>query len=396
MTLAGLVVTACGDAAPPSGRGTLSMAPGPSPAPTPAPAPPPEPVTSGLKDIAATRNLRFGSAYAWSAPGADAGSFANPDYAALIERDCSILVPENELKWQFIQPSEAPANFTKFDAMIDYAERRRIAVRGHNLLWHQPKWMPRWTETLDYGQRPAAEGERVLTGHIRTVMRRYKARIASWDVVNEAVNPADATLYTTALSRAIGGAEPTLDLAFRTAREEAPGAQLVYNDYMSWEPGNDKHRAGVLALLRGFKTRGVPVDALGVQSHIGLFEAGDVTTLIGRYAPAWRAFLDEVTGMGYALIVTELDVRDNALPVDIAVRDRAVADYARGYLDMMFNYPQLRDVLVWGLSDRYSWLQSFEPRADGAKRRPCPYDDQFHAKPLRSQIAAALSGMVTM
>ena len=396
MALAGLAVTACGEApAPPTRRGALRMAPGSTPDPPP---PPPPRGTSalGLKDVAATRNMRFGSAYAWSKPGADAGSFANPDYAALIERECSILVPENELKWQFIQPTEAAPDFTKFDAMIDYADKHAVAVRGHNLLWHQPKWMPRWTETHDYGDRTEAEGRRVLIDHIRTVMRRYKGRIASWDVVNEAVNPADAALYSTALSRAIGGAEATLDLAFRTAREEAPDAQLVYNDYMSWEPGNEKHRAGVLALLRGFKARKVPVDALGVQSHIGLFEPGDAATLIGRYAPAWRAFLDEVTAMGYALIVTELDVRGNALPVDFAVRDRAIAEYARGYLDVMFNYPQLRDVLVWGMSDRYSWLQSFEPRQDGAKRRPCPYDDQFHVKPLRSQIAAALSGTAAM
>ena len=45
--------------------------------------------------------------------------------------------------------------------------------------------------------------------------------------------------------------------------------------------------------------------------------------------------LDTVTAMGYDLVITELDVRDNALPADITVRDRAVADYTRGYLDLM-------------------------------------------------------------
>ncbi len=49
-------------------------------------------------------------------------------------------------------------------------------------------------------------------------------------------------------------------------------------------------------------------------------------------------------------------MRDNNLPADTAVRDRAVADFTRGYLDVTLAYPQLRDVLVWGLSDAHSWI----------------------------------------
>jgi endo-1,4-beta-xylanase len=42
------------------------------------------------------------------------------------------------------------------------------------------------------------------------------------------------------------------------------------------------------------------------------------------------------------------------------------------------------------MCDRYSWIEGFEPRKDGAKRRPCPYDDRFAAKPMRAAIADAL------
>ena len=91
------------------------------------------------------------------------------------------------------------------------------------------------------------------------------------------------------------------------------------------------------------------------------------------------------------LIVTEFDVHDDGLPPDVAVRDRAVADYARAYLDIMLSYPQLGDVLAWGMSDRYTWLDRAQPRADGRPRRACPYDDHFRAKPLRDAIAGALA-----
>jgi endo-1,4-beta-xylanase len=341
----------------------------------------------GLQSIAAGKGLRFGSCFAWGAPRADRGSFANPAYAALLTRDCGVLVPENEMKWQALRPTPTSFAFARFDAMMAWADANGLAVRGHNLLWHQPKWMPRWEESFQFGARPAQEAERLLVQHITTVTRRYGRRIASYDVVNEAVTPADGTLYQTALSRALGGPEATLDLAFRTARAEAPHAQLVYNDYMSWEPDNASHRAGVLRLMEGFRRRNVPVDALGIQSHLVTQGSAGAGALQGE----WRRFLEAVTALGYGLVITELDVRDNGLPADTAVRDRAVAAYTRDYLDVTLAFPQVRDVLAWGMTDRYSWIEGFEPRRDGARRRPCPYDASFRAKPMRDAIAAAFT-----
>jgi endo-1,4-beta-xylanase len=346
--------------------------------------------TGGLNAQGGRRGLRIGSCFAWGMPGADRGSFANPAYAALLRRDCGLLVAENEMKWQAVRPSATTYDFRRFDAMMAWATANAMPVRGHNLLWHQPKWMPAWEEKHDFGATPARAAARLLTDHIETVCRRYGTRIPSYDVVNEAVNPADGSLYQTALSRAMGGPEAMLDLAFRTARVAAPHAQLVYNDYMSWEPGNAKHRAGVLRLLEGFKARGVPVDALGVQSHL-VTQGPDTRATIGAIEGEWRHFLDAVTAMGYGLVITELDVRDNQLPAAIGPRDRAVADFTRGYLDLMFAYPGLRDVLLWGMSDRYSWIEGFEPREDGVRRRPCPYDAAFAPKPVYAAIEAAIA-----
>jgi endo-1,4-beta-xylanase len=66
-----------------------------------------------------------------------------------------------------------------------------------------------------------------------------------------------------------------------------------------------------------------------------------------------------------------------------------VADYAKAYLDVMLSYPQLRDVLAWGMVDRYTWLTDFDPRPDKSIKRGTPYDSEFRAKPLRDAIAAA-------
>jgi endo-1,4-beta-xylanase len=347
---------------------------------------------NSLTGLAARTGRRFGSAVAWGRPGADRGSFANPAYGAVLERECSLLVPENELKWQWSRPSATSFDFRQMDAIARYAASHQFALRGHTLLWLPQKWYPKWLVDHDFGPHPAAAAESMLTQHVKTVCRRYGTRIYSYDVVNEAVQPETGAIRDTVLTRALGQ-ERTLDLMFRTARAEAPHAQLVYNDYMSWERTreDETHMRGVLKLLEGFRKRGTPVDALGVQSHIRLLKPLSVAEIVGESEGPWRRFLDEVVGMGYKLLITEFDVNDKMAPMDIAKRDTIVADYARAYLDIMLSYPQQRDVLAWGMVDRYSWLEGFDPRADKARKRGTPYDAQFRAKPLRQAIAAAFA-----
>ncbi len=123
-----------------------------------------------------------------------------------------------------------------------------------------------------------AEAERLLTEHIRAVTGRYRGMINSYDVVNEAIDHDARKPIETSLSRAMGSPEAVIDLAFRSAREQLPDAQLVYNDYMSWEPpARANIVADVLRLLEGLRKRGTPVDALGIQSHIEMFDIDPAT-----------------------------------------------------------------------------------------------------------------------
>ncbi|RYD58513.1 MAG: glycosyl hydrolase [Sphingomonadales bacterium] len=344
---------------------------------------------TGLNAAAAAKGMRFGSCLAWSPAGADRGSFANPAYAALLERDCGILVPENEFKWQALRPDAKTFNVERFDAMLAYAEAKNIPMRGHTLLWHKTQFFPKWLNEHDFGATPAKEAERLLTQHIKTIAKLYGNRVMSFDVVNETIDEGTGLQRETSLSKAWGSADAMVDHAFHTARTQMPKAELVYNDYMSWEPGNEKHRAGVLKLLEGFRKRGVPCDALGVQSHIGLTAGSTVGALVSKQEKPWREFLDAVTGMGYKLLITEFDVNDKVLPSDANIRDGIIANYAAAYLEIMFSYPQLRDVLAWGMCDKYTWLNQFTPRADMTVQRAAPYDEKFRPKALYRAIKQA-------
>lgn len=346
---------------------------------------------SSLDGLARRSGLRFGSCLGGTPANAPVpgGSFDDPRYRDLVAAQCGLMTPENELKWMATRPSPDRFEFRAADALVDWAVAHDIEPRGHTLLWHREERFPAWVAAHDFGSSPRVEAERVLTEHVRTVAGRYANRIHSFDVVNETVESETGVLRETTLSKAFGGTLELVDCAFRTAREAAPHAELVYNDYMSWEPGFVAHRTGVLRLLEALRKRGTPVDTLGVQSHIGAGPEHVEAPFGGRQDTEWRRFLDEVTGMGFKLLITEFDVDDRALPPDPALRDHAVADYARAYCDTMFGYPQLTGFVAWGLVDRYSWLQHFRPRADTAPKRPNPYDDAFRPKPLHDALAVA-------
>ncbi|MGZ3297631.1 MAG: endo-1,4-beta-xylanase, partial [Asticcacaulis sp.] len=329
-----------------------------------------------LKEVAASRGMRFGSA---------AGVFNSirqPQVAALLARECDLIVPENELKMYVTHNSAASYNFAPGDEILNFCTAHGMAMRGHNLFWARDEYTPQWLKSYDFGSNPKVTAEKLLRDYIAIVTDHYGTRLTSWDVINETVDPATGEVRVNAFTRVLG--MDALRIAFEAAREHLPKMQLVYNDYMCWETQGETHRKGVLKLMRWFHDNHVPVDALGLQSHIGTDH--DLTT--GNSA-AWKAFLDEVTGMGYGLLITEFDVNDKNLPADIAVRDAKVAETARAYLDLTLSYKQLKDVLVWGIDDRYSWLQDFTKRPDGQRLRPTPYDDDFKPKPLREAIAAA-------
>jgi endo-1,4-beta-xylanase len=336
-----------------------------------------------LKTLAAEKGIVFGSSVGAGQAGTLAGSFADARYLDILRKECAVLVPENELKSYVIGLEPDRYNFAPGDLIASFAQRESLKLRGHTLLWNRTEFTPKWL--LDsFGALSAPAAERFLRDYIQRVCTHYGAQIYSWDVVNETVDPKTGENRTTPFTRVLGF--DVLRIAFEAAREHAPHAQRVYNDYMSWEAGNELHRAGVLKLLEQFKRRNVPVDALGIQSHVG--NVGDIHKTQRK---EWQAFVDEVAGMGYRLLITELDVNDKNLPGDVSMRDAQVAAAAKDYLDVMLSYRQLDQVLCWGMVDKYSWLQSFSRRQDKTPQRPTPYDENFRAKPLRAAMAAAFA-----
>jgi len=345
--------------------------------------------TQSLASLARAKGLTgFGNAI--GGVGRPGSAFSDLGARQIQLRECNILVPENELKWTAVRPNPKDFNFADADVLVDWAEENHMKIRGHNLLWLRPDRNSDWLNNYDFGARPGTEAERLLREHVTTVCKHYGNRIFTWDVVNEAIDPITGRMRDMVFSRHLG--DDCMDIVFDAARKASPQAVLVYNDFMTWGDNSARHREGVVRLLDSMKSRKVPVDALGVQSHIGAGEIGNVKgtmTFDAREQADWKNFMDAATALHPRLQITEFDVSELGTAADIAARDRIIADLARRYLDMMLRYPGLDHVMCWGMLDHHSWLQSRTRRPDGMLKRGCPYDPNYQPKPLRQAIADA-------
>lgn len=295
---------------------------------------------------------------------------SNPDFAALCTQQCAMLVPELELKWQALRPSPNHFNFTRGDWMAAFAHTHGMLFRGHTLVWH--KHLPAWfADTVN-----SKNAEQVLLKHIATVAGHYAGKIHSWDVVNEAIALGDKRsdgLRKAPWLQLLG--PDYIDIAFRAAAEADPQALLVYNenglDYDT--PQATAKRTAVLKLLERLKSNGTPVHALGIQAHLGNRAVQSKFTKL-------RKFLSDVANLGLKILVTEMDTIDKNLPQDSKVRDRIVAGIYEDYLSVVLDELAVIAVVTWGLSDRYTWLSTKQPRQDGLPVRPLLFDAQLKPK----------------
>jgi endo-1,4-beta-xylanase len=338
-------------------------------------APAPQPA---LRDIAAERGLLYGSYL-------DYWDFQpHPDYEALAARECGVMVSAR-MDWDHLAPTPTKSEFAEVDTDYDWARAHGMKFRGHALVWGEraPKWF------AELPSRTAAV--EALEIHVAAACKHFAGRMQSWDVVNEAIlvgsGRADK-LRPQAFLDKIG--PDYLDIAFRAARVNDPDTRLVYNDFgieFDLPDQLDKRRV-LLDLVDGFKKRGTPIDAIGLQSHLSIADMAHFNDT------GFSRFLDELAARGLEVMLTELDCIDKDAPSDIAPRDAAVAGAYRHYLDVALASRAVTTVINWGLSDRSSWVISggdpLAKRDDGLRARPLLFDTDLHPKPAYFAIAEAL------
>src|SRR5690349_24096161 len=83
-----------------------------------------------LGALAAPINLRIGNAVNMDKLNVDAA------YTSIVANQFSMVTPENVMKWDSVDPTQAQLNFGPADRLITFAQQHGQLVRGHTLLWH--------------------------------------------------------------------------------------------------------------------------------------------------------------------------------------------------------------------------------------------------------------------
>src|SRR3569833_364375 len=314
----------------------------------------------GIRSLAHTAGIRFGTAVNVEALGTDAA------YSKLLTRGFDLVTPENAMKFSAIQPERGRFDFTQADALVAFAEARAMQVNGHVLVWDQQ--LPDW---LTQGHFNSDELKAILREHIQTVVARYRGRVVSWDVAAEAVGE-DGKPRETFWSRGIG--PDYLVLAFRWAHAADPQARLRYNDYGG--EGAGAKSDGIYTLVADLRMRRIPIDAVGLQMHVSLNDTPRAEDV--------RINMKRLAALGLQTDITEMDVMLSLPANHGALRKQAVL-----YGDMLqacLAGPQCRSFSTWGASDRYSWIPEFFPFQGAALL----FDASGHAKPAYWRIKRAL------
>lgn len=293
-----------------------------------------------------------------------------PD-AELIKKHFNSLTAGNELKWDATEPAEGQFNFTAADKIVNFALDNGIAMRGHTLIWHSQT--PKWVFYDSSGNLASKELLYArMKKHIDTVVGRYKGKIYAWDVVNEVIEPGDQKPggLRNSLWFQIAG-EEFIEKAFIYAHEADPEAKLFINDYNTHDPVK---RQFLHDLIQRLKAKGIPIDGVGHQTHIGI-EYPRVQELDDMI----QAFRDldieqQITELDMSIYTNDTEAYETFPPelqIKQANRYREIFDVFRKHAD------QLSAVIFWGKDDLNTWLRTFPVVRNNW---PLLFDERLQAK----------------
>ena len=297
--------------------------------------------------------------------------------AELIKKQFASVTPENAMKMGPIHPEENRYNWADADAIVDFAVKNNLKVRGHALCWHEQT--PNWFFKDKDGNTVTKEVLLArLKSHITEVVSRYKGKVYAWDVVNEAIDDDSTRQLRNSEFLKICG-EDFIAKAFEYAHAADPKAILFYNDYNTERP---EKRDRVYALLKKLKDNGVPIHGVGLQAHWSLYEPTESQL---------RDALEKYRSLGLLVQITELDV--SIYPWEKFKREKRqgevdaftpeleqqqIEQYKKVFAILREYKNVVTGVTFWNISDKYTWLDYYP--VPGRKNYPLLFDQNLQPK----------------
>ena len=287
-----------------------------------------------------------------------ASKLSDSVYTGILGREFSMITPENEMKIDATEPSQGQFSYGNADRIVSQATSQGARMRGHTLAWHgqQPGWMQ--------GMEGSVLRSAILN-HVTQVATHYRGQIYAWDVVNEAF--ADGSSGARRDSNLQRTGDDWIEAAFRAARAADPGAKLCYNDYNT-DDWNQAKTQAVYRMVQDFKSRGVPIDCVGFQSHFN-----SNSPVPSNYQTTLQSF----AALGVDVQITELDIEGSGT---------TQANNFRTVTNACLAVARCTGITVWGIRDTDSW------RASGT---PLLFDGNGQKKAAYTAVLDALNGGTT-
>lgn len=306
-----------------------------------------------------------------------------------IRKHFNSIVAENCMKSEEIHPEEGVYDFTLADQFVEFGEANDMFIIGHCLVWHSQ--LAPWFPYDDEGNyvTPEVFKER-LKEHITTIVTRYKGRVHGWDVVNEAILE-DGSYRKSPFYEILG--EEFIPLAFQYAHEADPDAELYLNDYGM---NNEGRRNTYVKIAADLKARGLRIDGIGMQSHVGM-DYPDMQ----EYEESLLAF----AGTGCNVMITEWDMSalpsinfganisdtvafkaslnpyPDGLPEDV---DALWNSRMKAFMDLYLKHAdKITRVTAWGVADGDSWKNDWP--MEGRTEYPLLFDRNHEMKPFLNE-----------
>lgn len=285
----------------------------------------------------------------------------NTTYRNTVIKEFNSLTAENAMKMKSISLGRGQYFWDDADYLVAFAQANKIRVHGHALVWYNstPTWVSGFVGTTD-------DWKAILHEYITAVVGRYKGKIQSWDVLNEAIND-DGTFRSCVWKDHLG--LEYIDLCFKYAREADPNVLLFYNEY-----GNEYSsvkRTAINNMVNDLIARGIPIDGIGLQMHTSITRSdADIKTAITMAAQT-----------GLKIHVSEFDIRTNTnSDATLTYNSTLAAAQKQKYyaaVKALNDLPasQHYGFTFWGVYDGQSWIPT-----TNVPDWPLPFDKNFLKK----------------
>lgn len=312
-----------------------------------------------------------------------AGNEMKPDYIIKGLND------DGSLKLDFTTPDKILQYFWNYNQ--DKAEEDKIHIRGHVLCWYSQTpeifFKDKDGKLLDKDAMNRRL-EEYIQKVLEHVQENYPGLVYCWDVVNEAIIPADQEegglrVYfndgkkETYYHQIYGSSNEYIINAFKYADKYVEdGVKLFYNDYGETDPVKVKC---ISELADAIKAGGGRIDGIGMQSHHSMEtpSAEELYNAITEYGK----HVDEVQ-------ITELDMlasksydgSDTQKEAELVKQAYRYKEFIDAILKAKDNGTNITALVFWGVADDDSWLISPE-FSDGRHNMPLLFDENLKAKP---------------